>query len=56
MTRVLGSVGCALLLVMLLTHVAERWHLFPSMVIWLSGTQSSFIAKNAALSKKPTAR
>lgn len=31
MTRVLGVVGCTMLLVMLLTHVAERWHLFPSM-------------------------
>ena len=31
MTRVLGVVGCTLLLVMVLTHVAERWHLFPSM-------------------------
>jgi len=31
MARVLGMVGCVLLLLVVLTHVAERWHIFPVM-------------------------
>lgn len=31
MTRLLAILGVAFLIVVVLTHVAERWHLFPGM-------------------------
>ena len=31
MSRLLGILGIAFLVVVVLTHVAERWHFFPEM-------------------------
>ena len=31
MSRLLATLGIAFLVVVVLTHVAERWHLFPEM-------------------------
>jgi hypothetical protein len=31
MSRLLAMLGIAFLIVVVLTHVAERWHLFPEM-------------------------
>lgn len=41
--RVLGLSGSACLLVVVLTHVAERWHLFPGMGWGLANSPGHYL-------------
>jgi hypothetical protein len=50
MTRKLALIGCGLLLVVVLTHVAERWQIFPAMGWGQPDSPGHYLALVSAIS------